>query len=98
MIQIKFGTSGWRGILADDFTFANARLVCQGIADFLKEEGNSAQGVVVAYDTRFLSEAFAATAAEVHALIVVPPNRSSTGPEHHRMCNGIRRGVIPSPT
>ena len=67
MTKIKFGTSGWRGILADDFTFANARLVCQGIADFLKEEGDTSQGVVVAYDTRFLSEAFAATAAEVMA-------------------------------
>jgi len=52
MTKIKFGTSGWRGILADDFTFANARLVCQGIADFLKEEGDTSQGVVVAYDTR----------------------------------------------
>jgi phosphoglucomutase len=67
MIKIKFGTSGWRGILADDFTFANARLVCQGIADFLKEEGDTSQGVVVAYDTRFLSETFAAIAAEVMA-------------------------------
>ncbi len=67
MTKIKFGTSGWRGILAEDFTFANARLVCQGIADFLKGEGDTSQGVVVAYDTRFLSEAFAATAAEVMA-------------------------------
>jgi phosphoglucomutase len=67
MINIKFGTSGWRGILADDFTFANARLVCQAIANYLQEEGTAARGVVVAYDTRFLSEAFAATAAEVMA-------------------------------
>jgi alpha-D-glucose phosphate-specific phosphoglucomutase len=67
MINIKFGTSGWRGILADDFTFANARLVCQAIADYLKGEGKAAQGVVVGYDTRFLSETFAATAAEIMA-------------------------------
>jgi phosphoglucomutase len=67
MINIKFGTSGWRGILAEDFTFANARLVCQAIADYLKEEGKAAQGVVVGYDTRFLSETFAATAAEIMA-------------------------------
>lgn len=67
MVKIKFGTSGWRGILADDFTFANARLVCQAIADYLKGEGKAAQGVVLAYDTRFLSETFAATAAEVLA-------------------------------
>jgi phosphoglucomutase len=67
MINIKFGTSGWRGILAEDFTFANARLVCQAIADYLKREGLAGQGVIVAYDTRFLSETFAATAAEVMA-------------------------------
>jgi phosphoglucomutase len=67
MAEIKFGTSGWRGILAEDFTFANARLVCQGIADYLKQEGLTHQGVVIGYDTRFRSEAFAATAAEVMA-------------------------------
>jgi phosphoglucomutase len=67
MTEIKFGTSGWRGILAEDFTFANARLVCQGIADYLKQEGLAHQGMVIGYDTRFRSEAFAATAAEVMA-------------------------------
>ncbi len=67
MMNIKFGTSGWRGILAEDFTFPNARLVCQAIADYLKKEGKADQGVVVGYDTRFLSETFAATAAEVMA-------------------------------
>jgi len=67
MTNIKFGTSGWRGILAEDFTFANARLVCQAIADYLKGEGKAAQGVVVGYDTRFLSETFATTAAEIMA-------------------------------
>ncbi len=67
MIEIKFGTSGWRGILAEDFTFPNARLVCQAIADYLQEAGLAAQGVVIGYDTRFLSEVFAATAAEVMA-------------------------------
>jgi phosphoglucomutase len=67
MTEIKFGTSGWRGILAEDFTFANARLVCQGIADYLKQEGLANRGVVIGYDTRFRSEAFAATAAEVMA-------------------------------
>jgi phosphoglucomutase len=67
MPEIKFGTSGWRGILAEDFTFANARLVCQAIADYLKQEGLAGQGVVIGYDTRFQSEAFAAAAAEVMA-------------------------------
>jgi phosphoglucomutase len=67
MAEIKFGTSGWRGILAEDFTFANARLVCQAIADYLHQEGLTGQGVVIGYDTRFQSEAFAATACEVMA-------------------------------
>jgi phosphoglucomutase len=67
MTEIKFGTSGWRGILAEDFTFANARLVCQGIADYLKQEGIAGQGLVIGYDTRFRSEAFAAAAVEVMA-------------------------------
>ena len=44
MPAIKFGTSGWRGIIAEDFTFANARLVCQAIADYLKQEGLASQG------------------------------------------------------
>jgi phosphoglucomutase len=67
MTEIKFGTSGWRGILAEDFTFANARLVCQAIADYLTQEGLATRGMVIGYDTRFRSEAFAATAAEVMA-------------------------------
>ncbi|HEY8679648.1 MAG TPA: hypothetical protein VIN01_01210, partial [Candidatus Dormibacteraeota bacterium] len=37
--QIKFGTDGWRGIIADDFTFANLRLVAQGVADYLNSRG-----------------------------------------------------------
>jgi phosphoglucomutase len=67
MTEIKFGTSGWRGILAEDFTFPNARLVCQAIADYLHHEGLAQRGMVIGYDTRFQSEAFAATAAGVMA-------------------------------
>jgi phosphoglucomutase len=67
MAEIKFGTSGWRGVMAEDFTFANARLVCQAIADYLKGLGQASRGVVIGYDTRFQSEAFAAAAAAVMA-------------------------------
>ncbi|MGC2433096.1 MAG: phosphoglucomutase/phosphomannomutase family protein [Desulfobaccales bacterium] len=67
MAAIKFGTSGWRGIIAEDFTFPNARLVCQAIATYLQQEGIASRGVVIGYDTRFRSEAFAAAAAEVMA-------------------------------
>jgi alpha-D-glucose phosphate-specific phosphoglucomutase len=72
MSAIKFGTSGWRGIIAEDFTFANARLVCQAIADHLKAAGTASRGVVIGYDTRFLSESFAAAAAEVMAGNAIP--------------------------
>jgi len=64
---IKFGTDGWRGIIAEDFTFDNVRICAQGVADYLKQSGLSERGVVIGYDTRFASEDFAAAAAEVIA-------------------------------
>lgn len=64
---IKFGTDGWRAIIADDFTFANVRYCAQGTADYVTQAGLASQGMVVGYDTRFLSAEFAATVAEVLA-------------------------------
>jgi alpha-D-glucose phosphate-specific phosphoglucomutase len=64
---IKFGTDGWRAIIAEDFTFANVRAVAQSVALYLKEEGLTQRGLVVGYDTRFASEDFAAAVAEVIA-------------------------------
>jgi phosphoglucomutase len=61
---IHFGTSGWRGIIADNFTFANLRLAAAGIAHFLLGQSKRPR-VVVGYDTRFMSEKFADCAAEV---------------------------------
>ena len=66
--MIKFGTSGWRGIIGEDFTFANVRVASQGIANYLKKSNAKGSGVVVAYDTRFLSEKFASEAARILAL------------------------------
>ncbi len=60
---IYFGTSGWRGVIAEDFTFANVRLASAGIAHLLREHATPPR-VAVGYDTRFLSERFAAVAAE----------------------------------
>lgn len=65
--MIKFGTSGWRGIIGEDFTFENVRVASQGIASFLKKSGQQGSGVIVAYDTRFLSEKFASEAAKILA-------------------------------
>jgi alpha-D-glucose phosphate-specific phosphoglucomutase len=64
---IKFGTDGWRGVIAEDFTFDNVRICAQGVADYLRQSGLSQQGLIIGYDTRFASEDFAAAAAEVIA-------------------------------
>ena len=61
---IKFGTSGWRGLIADDFTFATVRLAVRAIAEHLKSKKNEPT-VLVGYDTRFYSEEFSALAVEV---------------------------------
>ena len=65
--EIKFGTDGWRAIIAEDFTFANVARCAQGVVDYLKESGSAEQGLVVGYDTRFLSREFAETVASVCA-------------------------------
>jgi phosphoglucomutase len=65
--MIKFGTSGWRGIIGEDFTFDNVRIASQGVANYLKSSGQKGNGVVVAFDTRFLSEKFASEAAKILA-------------------------------
>lgn len=65
--MIKFGTSGWRGIIGEDFTFENVRIASQGIANYLKKNPGPGKGVVVGYDTRFLSEKFSSEAAKILA-------------------------------
>lgn len=65
--MIKFGTSGWRGVIGEDFTFDKVRVATQGIVNFLQKSGAKGNGVIVAYDTRFLSEKFALEAAKVLA-------------------------------
>src|SRR5215468_2219285 len=61
---IKFGTSGWRGIIADDFTFANVRLAVRAIAEHLTDKKRHPT-VLVGYDTRFYSEEFSALAVRI---------------------------------
>ena len=67
MSQIKFGTSGWRGILCEDFTLDNVRIVTQAIADHLRAEGLADQGLVIGYDARFMGRDFARETARVLA-------------------------------
>lgn len=65
--KIKFGTDGWRGRIAEDYTFANLRRCAQGFASYLLQHGHQGQWVVVGYDKRFHSENFGAAVAEVLA-------------------------------
>lgn len=65
--RINFGTGGWRAIIGDEFTRANVRLLCGALAQRIKEEGRAAEGLVIGYDRRFLSDVAAQWAAEVFA-------------------------------
>lgn len=68
MTPIKFGTSGWRGLIARDFTFDNVRLATQAIADYLRTvKSPSSKVVIMGYDTRFLGREFCLAVAEVLA-------------------------------
>jgi phosphoglucomutase len=64
---VKFGTSGWRAVLCDEFTFENVRVVTQAIADHLKAGGLDERGVLVGHDTRFMGSTFARVICEVLA-------------------------------
>jgi len=67
MHEIKIGTDGWRGQIADDFTFANVRRVAAAMASYVRAQGKPSRGLVIGYDTRFLSGESARAAAEVVA-------------------------------
>ena len=62
---IKFGTDGWRGVIADDFTFANARVVAHAIARYVVRGEDARRGIIVGYDHRYASDRVAGAAAEV---------------------------------
>jgi phosphomannomutase len=75
--QIKFGTDGWRGVIADDFTFENVRTAAEAVAAYLwsrkdSENEDPVQGLCIGYDSRFGSKAFARACAEVVAATGIP--------------------------
>ena len=100
-MTVKFGTSGWRGIIARDFTFDNVRLATQGIADYLKQLStlnSQPSTVILGYDTRFLGREFSLAAAEVLAANGLEPllcNRDTPTPviahniRHRKAIGGI---------
>ncbi|QEE29885.1 phosphoglucomutase/phosphomannomutase family protein [Terriglobus albidus] len=69
---VKFGTDGWRGVIADDFTYANVRVAVSAIAHYVLKHEDPAAGVCIGYDTRFGSKSFAKVAAEVLASAGIP--------------------------
>src|SRR6266699_7156882 len=69
---IKFGTDGWRAVIADDFTFDNVRRVAGAIASYVLKHEDPSRGLIVGYDTRFGSRLFALRAAEVLADAGIP--------------------------
>ena len=69
---VKFGTDGWRGVIADDFTFANVRAAAEAIAAYVHKHEDPAKGICIGYDTRFGSRAFARACAAVAAATGIP--------------------------
>ena len=88
--EIKFGTDGWRGIIADDFTFDNVRRVANAIASYVLKHEDPKRGVFIGYDTRFVSQNAARVAAEAIAAAPRDPaaprirGDGSDGAEHRR--------------
>src|ERR1700688_1574148 len=72
MSTIKFGTDGWRGVIADDFTFANVRKVACAITRYVVRAEKPTAGMLIGYDTRYASERFARAAAEVVSMTGMP--------------------------
>ncbi|HKF48766.1 MAG TPA: phosphoglucomutase/phosphomannomutase family protein [Terracidiphilus sp.] len=70
--QIKFGTDGWRGVIADDFTFANVRIAAEAVAAYVHAKEDPKKGICIGYDSRFGSKAFARTCADVVAATGIP--------------------------
>ena len=93
---IKFGTDGWRGVIADDFTFANVRIAAAAITNYILHNEDPTKSICVGYDTRFASPAFARTVAEVAADVFLEQHERKTRPtwksltRKHRTPRGTR--------
>ena len=99
MAEIRFGTDGWRAVIAEDYTFDNVRAVAQATADWLGGTGQAGRGVVIGYDTRFLSDAFANATAEVFAANGITVALASTAAptpalSHAVLDRGAAAGVV----
>lgn len=106
MATIKFGTSGWRAVLGEEFTFRHVRIVCQAIAQVLRQEKLGQQGIIIGHDARFMGEQFARAAAEVfaaHGIPVLLCDRETPTPTisyhilHHQLAGGINISASHNP-
>jgi alpha-D-glucose phosphate-specific phosphoglucomutase len=98
LTKIKFGTDGWRGVIADDFTFENVRRVAQATADYWNSLVGTNKAAIVGYDNRFLSEIYAKLVCEVLAAngikALYPPSASPTpavtfAVRDHKLCGAV---------
>src|SRR3954465_12822795 len=71
--QIKFGTSGWRAVMAEEFTFENVRRAVHGIARYVKSQNADGARVIVGRDPRFLGETFCSIASEILSSYGITP-------------------------
>lgn len=97
-MAIKFGTSGWRAIISEEFTFANVRLLSQAVANYLKKSGLAKRGIVIGHDSRFLSPEFAKETARVIASnnikVYFPPRSTPTPIVSYTILNKRLGGAI----
>ncbi len=98
LTQIKFGTSGWRSVMAEEFTFANVRRAVTGIARYVASQKSTGARVIVGRDPRFLGETFCSMAAEILSaqgitpLVIAEP--APTPAFSHAVINNKADGVI----
>ena len=96
MASIRFGTDGWRAIIARDFTYANLRIVAQGIASYINSGSGLGKSVVIGFDNRFMSSEFAQECAsilvgngiKVHLLKNSAPTPLVAFAVRHLQCDG----------
>lgn len=98
-IAIKFGTDGWRAVMAREFTFDNVAIVAQAIANYLKAQASAERGVVIGYDARLLSDLFAEAVADVLTANGIPaliPDRDTPTPvtAYTIRCRNLAGGVM----
>ena len=88
---VKFGTDGWRGIIADDFTYANVRVAAAAIAQYVLAHEDASKGVCLGFDTRFGSPEFAGVVAEVLSRAGIPVLLATDVTPTPALSFGVRR-------